>query len=179
MNYVKQLAHLLGLEIEEAFTLDNRNAIKYRFTEESVLEYQYKDTGRWTSCCMDRLKLILNGTNKISKLPFRPNIYEMCPHCGEDIILYGWDVSKYGYQMICPYCGASILLCDECQNGDDLCACDWSNEKETCHKKRLEIGERLKKELKKVIIPRSIHDPERANLDSDDVWDIIDKVLNK
>lgn len=106
-------------------------------------------------------------------------IYEMCPHCGEDIILYGWDVSKHGYQMICPYCGVSVLLCDECQDEYDPSTCDWDSEKETCHKKKRKskIGERLKKELEKVIIPRSIHDPERANLDSDDVWDIIDKIL--
>lgn len=102
-------------------------------------------------------------------------VYKMCPRCGEEIILHGWDVSKHGYEMICPYCGRLIMLCDEC----DRCSCDWDSNKGTCRKKKKEskIRERLKKELEKAIIPRSIHDPERANLYSDEVWDIINKIL--
>lgn len=93
-------------------------------------------------------------TNKC-KYDYLSTVYEICPHCGEEIILHNWDVSKYEYQMFCPYCGKLILLCDECQSVANPCLCDWDSEKETCHKKKREskIRERLKKELEKQSFP--------------------------
>lgn len=69
-----------------------------------------------------------------ASLPF---VCEMCPHCGEDVITTGWDISVHGFKATCPYCGDKLMLCAECQNGDELRFCDWNNETNTCHMERI------------------------------------------
>ena len=73
-----------------------------------------------------------------------------CPHCKKFPFNHR-EVQHYDFTRV-------VLFRDSCQ-------LNW------------EIAERLKEELSKVIIRRGIHDEERANLDSDDVWNVIDKVL--
>ena len=66
MNLIPKICELLGVEIGEEFEIEN-DACLHRFTENG-LEYKVCDV--WSACA--RLNLILNGTEKIIKLPFEP-----------------------------------------------------------------------------------------------------------
>ena len=66
MNLIPMIAKELGVEIGEEFKVEN-DVCLHRFTENGL---EYKVCGVWSACA--RLNLILNGTEKIIKLPFEP-----------------------------------------------------------------------------------------------------------
>lgn len=65
-NLMPLICEMLGLEIREEFKVEN-DVCLHRFTENGL---EYKVCGVWNACA--RLNLILNGTEKIIKLPFEP-----------------------------------------------------------------------------------------------------------
>lgn len=66
INIIPKIAELLGVEIGEEFEVEN-DVCLHRFTENGL---EYRVCGVWSACA--RLNLILNGTEKIIKLPFEP-----------------------------------------------------------------------------------------------------------
>lgn len=77
MNLIPKICEMLGVEIGEEFKVEN-DVCLHRFTENGL---EYKVCGVWSACA--RLNLILNGTEKIIKLPFKPKD-------GEDYWSVGW-----------------------------------------------------------------------------------------
>ena len=65
MNYMRQVAQMLGFELEEEFKIAGDDS-KYRFTE-CGLEYYDELTGEWRIEVF--LYKILNGTYEITKIP--------------------------------------------------------------------------------------------------------------
>ena len=67
-------------------------------------------------------------------------VYELCPNCDNEVGM-SWNVAKHGYKAFCPFCGQSLMLCDECLNGEDetACSCDYDDETGLCH--RCQSGE--------------------------------------
>ena len=70
MNLIPKIAEMLGVEIGEEFKVEN-DVCLHRFTENGL---EYKVCGAWSACA--RLNLILNGTEKIIKLPYKPKPQE-------------------------------------------------------------------------------------------------------
>lgn len=66
MNYMKQVAQLLGVELGEEFGIVN-GYYKYRITELGVEYYNELDK-RWTECNY-KMAWLLNGSYEIIKLP--------------------------------------------------------------------------------------------------------------
>ena len=66
MNLIPEIAKMLGVKIGEEFEVEN-DVCLHRFTENGL---EYRVCGVWSACA--RLNLILNGTEKIIKLPFEP-----------------------------------------------------------------------------------------------------------
>lgn len=66
MNLMPLICEKLGLEIGEEFKVEN-DVCLHRFTENGLED---KVCGVWSACA--RLNLVLNGTEKIIKLPFEP-----------------------------------------------------------------------------------------------------------
>lgn len=66
MNYIPRIAEMLGLKIGEEFLVEN-DVCLHRFTEKHL---EYKVCGIWSYC--NRLPYLLNGKEKIIKLPYKP-----------------------------------------------------------------------------------------------------------
>lgn len=66
MNYMKQVAEMLGVELDEEFGIKNA-CCSYRITRKN-LEY-YDELNQCWAGCSSRLVDILNGSYKIIKLP--------------------------------------------------------------------------------------------------------------
>lgn len=64
MNYIPEVAKMLGVEIGEEFRIENGNC--YKFTEEGLMRL-YQDSGWYRA--EKSLYDILNGTYKLVKLP--------------------------------------------------------------------------------------------------------------
>lgn len=88
----------------------------------------------------DKYTLLWERDEKSKRSKNLPTVYEMCPHCGQDVIITGWDVSIHGFETTCPYCGERMMLCDECLNGSNPCSCDWDSNKNTCQRKEEHNG---------------------------------------
>ena len=67
-------------------------------------------------------------------------IIEFCPHCENEIEMV-WNIAERGYQAYCPICGNRLMLCDECQNGEHPCLCDFSSETDCCCRRKPKIVE--------------------------------------
>lgn len=63
MNYMKEVAHMLGVELNEEFNINISGKTKLRFTENG-LEYYY---GTWLKC--SEINEILAGKCEIIKIP--------------------------------------------------------------------------------------------------------------
>lgn len=66
MNYMEQVAQMLGVELDEEFYIEN-HWFKYRLTEKSI-EYYDESIQRWC-VCSSRILELLNGNNEIFKKP--------------------------------------------------------------------------------------------------------------
>ena len=65
MNYMEQVAHMLGVELNEEFYISFNQGTKYKFTECGGLEYFNKTIGKWM--VSTGLFNILNGAYEIVK----------------------------------------------------------------------------------------------------------------
>lgn len=66
MNYMKEVANMLGVELNEEFNINLHGSRKYRFTEHGMEDF-HEPIGQWMTC--DYLFSILNGTIEIVKIP--------------------------------------------------------------------------------------------------------------
>lgn len=66
MNYMKQVAQMLGVELNEEFYISFNKGTKYKFTECGGLEYFNKQIGKWM--VSTGLFNILNGAYEIVKI---------------------------------------------------------------------------------------------------------------
>lgn len=111
MNYMKQVAEMLGVELEEVFGIKEGNSPihRYRITESGV---EYHDiTERWYSLSPDLLNKILTGQCEIEKLPWKPAegqmYYTPYTNCGEAEFEknYYWssdcDKARYKAGLVC------------------------------------------------------------------------------
>lgn len=65
MNYMEQVANMLGVELNEEFYISFNQGTKYKFTETGGLEYFNKQIGKWM--VSTGLFNILNGAYEIVK----------------------------------------------------------------------------------------------------------------
>lgn len=78
MNYYKQIAEMLGVELGEEFSLKNIqtediNRSRYKITQEEGLMYSIERV-KWARSTM--LLLIINGDFSVVKLPWKPKLGE-------------------------------------------------------------------------------------------------------
>ena len=76
MNYWKQFAEMLGLELEQEFSLvkpngEKVNEDKHKVTEDGIL-YQREKNGLWLSEPLITLYSLLNGSYKVVHKPWKP-----------------------------------------------------------------------------------------------------------
>lgn len=103
MNIIPKIAEMLGVEIGEEFKVEN-DVCLHRFTENGL---EYKVCGVWSACA--RLNLILNGTDKIIKLPFEPKngeqYYRIFTNKDEDMTIVRDTWNDWSLDYMCKYCG--------------------------------------------------------------------------
>lgn len=66
MNYIPEIAKLLGVEIGEIFATEAFDDIWHRFTEKELTYYDDYDEMWWE--CNDYIIKLINGEDKIVKL---------------------------------------------------------------------------------------------------------------
>ena len=66
MNYMKQVAEMLGVEIGEEFKVDINDDIKYKFTEKHLVSIE---PDGYCNMAMYTFSGLLNGTYKLIKIP--------------------------------------------------------------------------------------------------------------
>ena len=71
MNYMEQLAQMLGVELEEEFNLEGIE-YKYKFTKDGLFFY-YEEYNKWYRIC-DDFSNILTGKYEIVKRPILDEI---------------------------------------------------------------------------------------------------------
>ena len=104
MNLIPKIAEMLGVEIGEEFKIENDICL-HRFTENGL---EYRVCGVWSACVCARLNLILNGTEKIIKLPFEPKrgeeFYKVCVS-GDKLTVCVEMWADYFVDYALKYCG--------------------------------------------------------------------------
>ena len=85
MNYYKQIAEMLGVELDEEFKLKPSCLEKpwnclYRFSKDG-LENKYSDLS-WGKCEKGAIDEIFIGKNEVIKIPWKPK-------CGDEFYYYG------------------------------------------------------------------------------------------
>lgn len=127
MNYMPEIAKLLGVEIGEQFkvkyTDDDISSLTYRFTEYSLNEIE---DGKVRPYCYGILTVLLNGTNSVVKLPkpiltdkekedlsgiirlFRDEVISICKfesmrHCGYEFLSIKINNNVFKYETTLPY----------------------------------------------------------------------------
>lgn len=80
MNYYKQFAEMLGLELEQEFVLtdddgNRKNKYTYKFTEDGVL-YKSPTFINWSINSLGTIGSLLNGDVKAVPKPWKPKINE-------------------------------------------------------------------------------------------------------
>ena len=133
MNYYKQIAEMLGLELEQEFVLtDNdgnrENKYTYKFTEDGVL-YKSPTFTNWSVNSLGAIGCILNGDVKAVPKPWKPKK-------GDEY----WRCSSK-----CGFVSSTIWL------DDVIDICGWKSgncfrTKEEAETKGKEIMEQLQKE---------------------------------
>ena len=99
-NYMAEVAKMLGVELEEEFTVPNKVAT-LKISAKDGLMYKFKDEGEWQSGASD-LQDLLIGEVEIVKLPWKPKnkegYYYPCTY--EQEVFYAlWVGSTFNYAM--------------------------------------------------------------------------------
>ena len=71
-NYMTEVAKMLGVELDEEFTIPN-NAVILKISAKDGLMYKFKGDGEWESGASD-LQYLLIGEFEIIKLPWKPAV---------------------------------------------------------------------------------------------------------
>lgn len=104
MNYYKQVAEMLGVELEEEFSVKNcktseLNRFRYKITKEEGLMYSIggEEWNRSSS-----LLAIFSGAYSIVKLPWKPKKGEAYWHYSEvwrEVISFEWEDCLYDFLL--------------------------------------------------------------------------------
>lgn len=137
MNYYKQFAEMLGLELEQEFVLtdddgNRKNKYTYKFTEDGVL-YKSPTFTNWSVNSLCTIGSLLNGDVKAVPKPWKPKY-------GEKYFVYEQNRIDCSYSYSCSFWA-----------NDDIDLCMWKNgncfrTKEEAVTKGKEIIEQLQKE---------------------------------
>nr|DAE13784.1 MAG TPA: hypothetical protein [Podoviridae sp. ctza028] len=71
MNYYKQVAKMLGVELNEEFDVNYMNGYRYQLTEDGLM-FKDKLSTTWLGYSSPILSKLLRGDYSIVKLPWRP-----------------------------------------------------------------------------------------------------------
>ena len=133
MNYYKQFAEMLGLELEQEFVLtdddgNRKNKYTYKFTEDGVL-YKSPTFTNWSVNSLGTIGSLLNGDVKAVPKPWKPKK-------GEKYFIYEPGVVDDAYSFWAD---------------DDIDLCRWKcgncfKTKEEAETKGKEIMEQIQKE---------------------------------
>lgn len=104
MNYYKQIAEMLGVELGEEFSLkniqtDDINRSRYKITQEEGLMYSIERV-KWVRSTM--LLPIINGDFNVVKLPWKPKKGEAYWHYSEvwkEVISFEWEDCYYDFLL--------------------------------------------------------------------------------
>ena len=135
MNYYKQFAEMLGLELEQEFVLmdddgNRKNKYTYKFTEDGVL-YKSPTFTNWSINSLGTIGSLLNGDVKAMPKPWKPKK-------GQKYFIYEPGVVDDAYSFWAD---------------DDIDLCRWKcgncfKTKEEANTKGKEIVEQIMKEYK-------------------------------
>lgn len=100
MNYYKQFAEMLGVELEEEFSVKNcktneLNRPRYKITQEEGIMYSI-DREKWVRSVL--LMSIINGSYSVVKLPWKPKNDEKYWYYSETInqaTYHKWSFANY------------------------------------------------------------------------------------
>ena len=87
MNYYKQFAEMLGIELEQEFVLtdddgNRKNKYTYKFTEDGVL-YKSPTFTNWSVNSLGTIGSLLDGDVKAVPKPWKPKYGEHYWYCSE------------------------------------------------------------------------------------------------
>ena len=85
MNYWKQIAEMLGVELEEEFKVSDMKIFTFKFTEDDGLMFKYGKNEDYMPSALILTKL-LRGDYSVVKLPWKPKKGEEYWHYSE-----AWD----------------------------------------------------------------------------------------
>ena len=106
MNYYKQFAEMLGLELEQEFILTDadgkrKDVYTYKITEDGVL-YKSPTFVNWSVNSLGTIGKLLNGDVKAVPKPWKPKKGEAYWHysevCGE-VISFDWEDCYYDFLL--------------------------------------------------------------------------------
>ena len=106
MNYYKQFAEMLGLELEQEFVLtdadgNRKNKYTYKFTEDGVL-YKSPTFTNWSINSLGTIGSLLNGDVKAVPKPWKPKEGEKCWYYSEpfnQVISHNWYSGNYDFLL--------------------------------------------------------------------------------
>ena len=106
MNYYKQFAEMLGLELEQEFVLtdadgNRKNKYTYKFTEDGVL-YKSPTFTNWSINSLGTIGSLLNGDVKAVPKPWKPKKGEAYWHYSEvwgEVISFDWEDCYYDFLL--------------------------------------------------------------------------------
>lgn len=98
MNYIPQIAKMLGVEIGEEFTINNPDLL-YRFTE-NKLQFKAPESD-WENALAVMLRSLIEGEFEIVKKPWKPEPgdewFTVCTLGGLDVNRYLWAGTEYNW----------------------------------------------------------------------------------
>lgn len=93
MNYYKQIAERLGVELGEEFKVDNVEGCVFKFTESGLMFSSKPSCKYWNLSCSPTLKSLLSGDYSIVKLPWKPKVGQQYFYCfvpGHAVVSSTW-----------------------------------------------------------------------------------------
>lgn len=131
MNYNKQVAEMLGIELNEEFDINYMLSYRYMLTEDG-LKFKDKSSDAWLGYSSPVLSKLLRGDYSIVKLPWKPKADEF-------------------YYYYSPYAG---ITCQQrwVNTSSDYCMWKLGNcfrTREEAETKGKEIMEKIEKEFRK------------------------------
>lgn len=106
MNYYKQFAEMLGLELEQEFILTDadgkrKDVYTYKITEDGVL-YKSPTFVNWSVNSLGTVGKLLNGDVKAVPKPWKPKKGEAYWHYSEvwgEVISFDWEDCYYDFLL--------------------------------------------------------------------------------
>lgn len=94
MNYMKQVAKMLGVELNEKFIIQGFDSDSFVITQRGLC-----DDGGYSECS-HTLSCLLNGTHRLIKKPWKPNNGERYCYVGFKTINYSDIWRNYAVDLV-------------------------------------------------------------------------------